>query len=343
MKYLIYRNDGIGDLIVTTPFIVSLRILDKKSDIYLVCSKRNYLYAKILLKNKLVNEIILSVDKGKNFYDLYKLSQSVFKIKPDYSIILKSSNTNFLSALFHLRSKIIGTIYVNDNNKETPNRLLQRFFYKNEKIDCRNNYQNSSNILMKDHYKSLFNKTFSSNKDLYQNKYFTPLLANINRICNFNIKEIEFKKSILIHLDEKWSRYKLDVEEINKLIEKLQSHYDFIIITTGIEYINHNLNLFKKYAIDQEKDFVRKDNLIFFNKLGLANLINLISKTNTIITSEGGISHIAASFGKNLVNLIEENKIYFLNKWKPEIINYHHLIVKRNNITEDILRYLKIN
>ena len=343
MKYLIYRNDGIGDLIVTTPFIESLRTLDKNSYIYLVCSKRNHFYAKILLKNKLINEIILSVDKGKNLYELYKLSKSVFKINPDYSIILKSSNTNFLSALFNLRSKIIGTIYVNENNKETPNKLFQRFFYKNEKIDCRNNYQNSSHILMKDHYKSLFHKTFSSNIDLYQNKYFTPLLDDIKCIYNFNIKEIEFKKNILIHLDEKWSRYKIDVDEINKLIKRLQPHFDYIIITTGIEYINLNLNLFKIYEINQEKDFIRKDNLIFFNKLGLENLINLISKTNTIITSEGGISHIAASFEKNLVNLIEENKIYFLNKWKPETINYHHLIVKNKNITEDVLRYLKIN
>ena len=37
MNYLVFRNDGIGDLIVSTCGINQLRNVDKKADITLIC------------------------------------------------------------------------------------------------------------------------------------------------------------------------------------------------------------------------------------------------------------------------------------------------------------------
>ena len=51
MNYLILRNDGIGDLIVSTCGISQLRMTDIKAHIVLICSDRNKEYAKILKKD----------------------------------------------------------------------------------------------------------------------------------------------------------------------------------------------------------------------------------------------------------------------------------------------------
>ena len=48
VRILIFRTDGVGDLIVTCPVIFSLKKYFKNPEITLVCSKKNYDYAKKL-------------------------------------------------------------------------------------------------------------------------------------------------------------------------------------------------------------------------------------------------------------------------------------------------------
>ncbi len=344
MKYLIYRNDGIGDLITITPFLVTLKNHDENSHIHLICSDRNHEYARLLKKNNLIDEISLSVDKGKKILDFFKLTILVFRVKPDYSIVFKSSNTNFLSALLYIKSKIIGISYLNDVYKQTPSKFLQYFFFKKVTVDCRNNFKNSNHIRMVDHYKELYEKSFINLKNIrYKENYYLPKIEKFNEIKQFNIETLKLKKTILVHIDEKWKRYNFDFKEVYLLIENLKLIYENIIITSGVEYNEINLSLFEKYNIKPNNKFVKKtDKLIFFNQLKLEDLIKLISIVETIITSEGGVSHIAATYDKNLISLIEKNKLNFLDKWKPNISNYFHLVVEKNTLTNDVINYLKI-
>ena len=50
MKYVIFRDDGIGDLIISTPLIKLLKKYDKDAHITLVCGNRNYEYASLYKK-----------------------------------------------------------------------------------------------------------------------------------------------------------------------------------------------------------------------------------------------------------------------------------------------------
>ena len=71
MNYLILRNDGIGDLIVSTCGISQLRMIDKKAYITLICSDRNREYAKILKKDGHIDRLY-NLDDIKNFSQTLK-------------------------------------------------------------------------------------------------------------------------------------------------------------------------------------------------------------------------------------------------------------------------------
>ena len=59
MNILIFRNDGIGDLIITTSLIERLLKHNIEAKITLICSNRNIEYAKILYQSKkLINYLI---------------------------------------------------------------------------------------------------------------------------------------------------------------------------------------------------------------------------------------------------------------------------------------------
>ena len=58
MKYILFRDDGIGDLIVSTMAINLIKKNDKYAKLLLVCSKRNYQYANILKEGLEINEYI---------------------------------------------------------------------------------------------------------------------------------------------------------------------------------------------------------------------------------------------------------------------------------------------
>ena len=70
MNYLIFRNDGIGDLIVSTDSIQRIRTNDKNAKITLICSRRNYQYAKILKREKYIHDLINldKIDSIKSFF-----------------------------------------------------------------------------------------------------------------------------------------------------------------------------------------------------------------------------------------------------------------------------------
>ena len=177
MNYLVYRNDGLGDLIVSTPLLSNIKNFDHNAKICLICSKRNHKFANFLLKDGLIDEIFISVDKGKSFIDFISLWLKSLKFKPDYSLVLKSSTTNYLASIFSKKHKILGIVPINEKNlriRETPNKILQSALFMKEIVDCRNNYEKSKNIRMIDHYRDLFLKSFDCPIDKYDKKLFKP-------------------------------------------------------------------------------------------------------------------------------------------------------------------------
>ena len=76
-KYLIFRTDRVGDFLLTSILINSIKRNDPNSHISIVASEKNYNYIKtfdninkvFLLKNKFFYKLKLILDLRKYFYD----------------------------------------------------------------------------------------------------------------------------------------------------------------------------------------------------------------------------------------------------------------------------------
>ena len=72
MNYLIFRNDGIGDLIVSSEGIKKIHKSDEDAHITLICSDRNIEYAKILKKDGYIDQLY-NLDRYKTYRDNIKI------------------------------------------------------------------------------------------------------------------------------------------------------------------------------------------------------------------------------------------------------------------------------
>ena len=108
MNYLVFRNDGIGDLIVSSCGINQLRKVDKKAHITLICSNRNKEYAKILKKDGHIDRLY-NLDDINNFSQALKFISILRKIYFEHIFILKSDWKNLTISLF-CKSKNIHAI-----------------------------------------------------------------------------------------------------------------------------------------------------------------------------------------------------------------------------------------
>ena len=360
MNYLIYRDDGIGDLIVSTPLIKFLRENDKNSYITLICSNRNTELAHLLKTNYLIDELI-NIDE----YDTYSKKFSFYRIinslKIDHTIILKSRNFSiFLSKLVkvtsHKNMQISAIVPLNSSkngrNKYKPRKfLVNLIFDRYEVIDCRNDYEYSKDIQMPDHYSNLGNKIFKSKleSNINNHSYFKPQELQVNKDFKIITKKIlDQKKLILFHFDEKWDATDYSSDEVIFLLnEFLDSFSGLVFMTHGLiknkyyDYVLNNYKL-KNYSTPTQNYKIYMSeinkNLFSFPSLRLNELMYLISNSDLIIEPHGALTHLSSIYNKPVIDLIPKNKINFLSKWKPlskkmkqVVIDYKDEICKKVN------------
>ena len=186
-NYLIIRNDGIGDLILSLPLIEKIKE-NKGNLLYLVCSSRNIEFSKHLKEIGLIDHIIWLKEKNVSKYSYYNYVKKKLKgIEFEHIFILKPSFTNLLISLSLNRKKIYSIIALNESKifklkKYSPPIFSSYFIEKYELIDCRNNYKNSSTTHMSTHYLNLYNSSFSTPKRL------SLKLSNTIRINRLSVK-----------------------------------------------------------------------------------------------------------------------------------------------------------
>ena len=359
MNYLIYRDDGIGDLIVSTPLIKSISENDKNSYITLICSKRNIEFAHLVKSNRLIDHII-NIDEYDTYFKKYSFYKIVNSLKIDHTIILKSSNFSiFFSKLIKITSnkntKISGIVPLNSskNKKDRykPSKiLLDLIFNHYEVIDCRNDYENSKNIQMLDHYSNLGNQIFKS--DLKNNikniPYFVPQELQADKDFILETKKIlDKKKLIIFHFDEKWNETDYSSDEIISLLNKfLDSFNGRLFMTHGLikniyyDQIISNYKL-KKYSTPTRNHEIYiseiNNNFFSFPTLKLNELMYLISNSNFIIEPHGALTHISSIYNKPVIDLIPKNKINFLSKWKPKSRKFKQVVIDHK---DEIFKYM---
>tara|TARA_B100001093_G_C26731987_1_gene972663 strand:+ start:198 stop:1292 length:1095 start_codon:yes stop_codon:yes gene_type:complete len=360
MTYLIFRNDGIGDLIVSTPLIKLIKIYDKDPKIHLVCSNRNVEYAYLLKLNKLIDDYT-NIDEYRSFLKKIKFYLKIKAINVHHIIILRSSHINILMSLllkysfqFTKRLTISSIVPLNlskkGKNRYKPSRyLINSLFDHYEIIDGRNDYLKSKHIQMFEHYTNLGNKALKSEISTNDVPYFVPqLLLNEEMFIEATEEILKKNKFMVFHFDEKWNSADYSINEIINLINGLLEAFNgYIFITHGL-FKNKYFDLVKneyqfKSNISSNPNCkiyhsVTNKRLFSFNSLKLNELMFLISKSNLVIEQHGALTHLASIYKIPVIDLMTKNRINFLSKWKPRDTKMKQLIIDDK---EDILKKMK--
>lgn len=357
MKYLIIRNDGIGDLIVSTPLIENIRSNDKKSKIYLISSSRNHKYAKILLDDGFIDYLLVfSGNKVKSYLSLIKKLSGVHF---DHVLILKASISNLLFAHF-LKSRSIFSVvsinqYKNKIKRYSPPLILNKILLNGyEYIDCRNNYEVSTNVHMSSHFTNLITNLYEGiDVDHNRDYYSSPYLELEGKKYHENLIDhykINVNKVIMFHFDEKWDDYNDQPEKLIHFINKLQTKTNTtIFISNGMFKNKFEGYLFKSFEFKKKEDttnFFQSDKnkkIFFFDKLEINQLFYHAELSDLIITPHGALTHIASIYKVNIIDLISFKKKFFFNKWKS--VNNNNVqfdISDLENVLRKTIEYLKI-
>ncbi len=308
-KYLFIRTDRIGDFLLSAILIKSIKRSDKNSIITVIASKKNYNYIK---KFSYIDEVI---EYPANLFERLSLYLNFFLKKYFMVVALDGKKRSiFLCIITNSKIKILCTY------KKIYKNIFKFFFsqiYLDEESPSKIN--EIENILNKLNYQLIdsdLNTISKSNKN--------------NLIINNN------DDYILFHFDEKWihndyiKNYKsiepdnyLEFENfIKNIVNKTENN---LYITTGL--ISNKFTSLIKNKFDKISEFKFELNhnnkkILFFEKTTFLELQVLLSKTQVLISCHGAATHVAASFNIKIIDILDNSKDLFYQKWTRHFRNY---------------------
>tara|TARA_B100000686_G_scaffold297572_1_gene329954 strand:- start:5397 stop:6488 length:1092 start_codon:yes stop_codon:yes gene_type:complete len=331
MKYLIFRNDGIGDFINTTPLIKKITENDKGCEILLVASSRNYEYVKLF---KQIDQIE-KLSESPAFNEISELYTKIIKFKPDYSIVLKPKYYNYFLSKFSKSKKKLGLKVITDARnkrlkKNKPHLSLINFLMNQyETIDYSNNYTNDRTH-HSIHFTRLASLIFNVEKinSINQIEYLKP---DINNSSNNLVNDLKLnnlnQNFVLLHIDEKWNDTNWSIEDFISFFSILRERTKKnIIITEGVIRTKFYLSLLEKYKFDQSFDcsdsFFKVCGNGLFKTIFVASpsielLTSIVSNSDLVIELHGALTHISSTFNIPVIDLCKVDYVNYFKKWKP--------------------------
>ena len=314
-KILIFKSDKIGDLINISPVIKNLKHNFDNSEITLICSKYNSAIAKYYPE---ISKILIFENSIIVFF--FKYFDKIFFNKYDYIFQLDGKKKSyFLCAILKAKFKSC-LLYIKTKNIISFNYRLKRpnyfisFFYDfliecNEMLDQKTNY--------KYHYLNLYLSLLKNyNLKIVSNDHYLPFKGTIDN---------NFTDYFHIHIDERWSKF--DKNFYNQFLDNLltNSHTKKYYITSNVngnEFFNNIKNSLKM-----------RSNIKFNEKASLNELINIIYNCHTSLSNHSGLTvHVAASFKKNIIDIVSPGLNLHYDRWIPLNINYKRYNI--NNFTD---------
>jgi len=311
-KILIFKSDRIGDLINISCLIKNLKHNFVNSEITLVCSKYNSDIAKyypeistiLIFENSIIKFILRYFDKI--FLNKYDYIFQLDGKKKSYFLttIIKSK---FKSCIHYIKQKRVLSF---DYILKRPNYFISFFFDYliecNEKLDKESNY--------KYHYLTLYLKILKNyNLKIITNEHYLPFDGIIDP---------NFTDYFHIHIDERWNKF--DINFYNKFLNCLltENYSNKYYITSNI-----NGNIFFKNIRDNLK---KRPNIKFNENASIKELINIIYNCHTSLSNHTGFTvHVAASFKKNIIDIVSPELDLHYDRWIP-----FNIIYKRYNIND---------
>ena len=336
MKYLIFRNDRVGDFLITAPLIKAIKTEDINSEIYIVCSNKNVEFIKEI---DYIDGFFLF--NKRNLLDRIKFLTLLRKKKFDRVIVSDKKNRSIIFSFFvKSKEKIF-------NVSKKFQYILIKLFYNNVFLDNDNVKEGTYEILERN--AKCFG--FKMQKD---DKFLPKNIKTENNFLNFFDKS---KDKILLHLDEKWhteeysiaykqantlTRISLKAEEILNFAEIMytKNNYEIIISTGTIKTsIFEELKKISEPVKDNLYRIKISNGFIYLiNNLNLFEMIELISKSKVLISCHGAFTHVAFNYGLYIYDIIEEKKLSHYNRITKHMRHYEYIFRKNfASISKEII------
>tara|TARA_B100000767_G_scaffold156919_2_gene147532 strand:- start:1816 stop:2853 length:1038 start_codon:yes stop_codon:yes gene_type:complete len=327
-KIIFFRNDRLGDFIILTNLIKSIKNKYKDSQITVLCSPLNYNFIK---KCKIVDEVIVY--------------SKAFSLLAKIKILRKILNSNYFASFavdgksfsnfcnFFISSKYkFGLVYKYKLLNlwfSKPNFLYNYFVFNKFEI-----FTSKKNLTKIEHLPTKFIRLgnfLGLNLKITDNYYFETNKNENLKFNKFKIKNLQ-KKFILIHLDEKWKDIALiDSDLFINLLYFQKKIRKQLVITSFNNHLNYFKNL--KKNIQQHKTsknilIIENSNLFFFERL-----IN--ASACAISCHSGFLVQIAGANSTNLIDIINKQDYKWYSSWKPKNTR-HKFVFKSYKFKEPI-------
>ena len=314
-KYIFFRTDRVGDFLMSAILIKAIKRSDSNSHIIVVASKKNFHYIK---KFPYVNETILFPDNY--FKKIYFYSKFFFNKFHLICILDGKKRSLYFSFLTRAKFKFLFTYKI-------FYKLIFSFFY--------------TNVFLDSHYTS----KIAEIKDLLGLLDFELKPEDLRTInantANSSNKNLDFlDKYTLFHFDEKWisGHYIANYKSIEPESEgHLISFFEKLLLKTGRDlcissgtinnkFYEHFRQKFSKIGDSVYQVKFTNNKIIFFDNLNFSQLEKLIFNCELLISCHGAPTHIAGSFDKKIIDIFDESKKEFYNKWTAHFQNYRFLL-----------------
>jgi len=343
MNYLIFRSDRIGDFLIISSLIKSIKNNSKDSKIFIVASEKN---AGFIKQIPIIDEVL--VLNRNSLVSKIKVLLNLKRHKFDAVIVSDKKNSSIIISLF-LTAKI--KIF---NVSKTFQKNILSLFYKKVFLDNDNITIRNEDILKENARTLQINFKNTDFNFFYQNQFKNEYLHT----SHLDLNKLNF---FLLHYDEKWELEKYK-EVYNKSFNFTDMQVDFqgfikllgnisgqisktLIITTGIIKTN--------FIEELKKNSTKiNDSIYQFDINGLKaylivnenffSMIHLISKSKLFISCHGAFTHIAFNYNIKIIDIIEKNKINHYKKITGHMTN-HFLVFRQifNKLSNEILLKLK--
>ena len=308
-NYLFFRTDRIGDFLMSSILLKSIKNNDPNSHITVVASNKNFFFIK---KLNIVDEVI---EYPSNPFKRFFFFLGLFKKKYYLTVALDGKKRSIINSVL-CRSSIKVLITTKESYKKFLSFFFSLIIYSesyNSKIDEIKKILDTLNFNFDE--KDL--NIFTNEEDLFSKKKNLP--------DKFNV----------FHFDEKWltNKYINDYTQIEPSTEELllflkqvvKNTDSNLVISTGI-FLNPIVEELKFIFTEHSKhDFRLQYNnktIILLTSLPFMELSYVISKSSLMIACHGSLSHLASAFNIKIIDIFEERERYTYYKWNAHFRNY---------------------
>lgn len=300
-KILVVRPDRIGDVVLSTPVLQTLR--KKFPNAKIVFLVQDFL-APLLEGLDFIDEFLFfNVKKSKENLHTYflELTKTLKEKKIDVAINLQSNA--FLAA-----SQFCAQIPV----RIGPLSKLHSYLFYNKGIK-----QNRSKVLMHEaEYNLELLQYFGINKNEYVKDTAVFLKKKELQRANEKILNIypqfDPKKSVIIHAGMRGSALNWPIKNYKLLAQHLAELGYFIILTAGES---------EQHVLDEFKELESYSNISFWggssSPMSLSELAALIFQANILIAPSTGPLHIGVALKKNVISFYPHIKVQSEKRWGP--------------------------